>query len=584
MTVSCLNCSTGFDPSPTGRGPKRKRCPNCASERRRDLQRARASQARALKWGAPTEQVIAREVFERDEWICHICTRQIPKSLRKTRNVADPYEPMAPVIDHVIPLSKSGSNMLDNCRTAHSSCNAKKHNRQKNSSEAARTPARRAGHKTGPTGCSVILCPYPGMTAGMCRAHYTRNRKYDDPLKTKCGCGCGTLVYVLPNFFGLLYIDGHGVQSNIVSPEVKLRANLINNPVSEYGKTRYGLRDDCLIWTGPVGPQGYGKIYLATPGLKRRGRSVLVHRLAYELTWGQGSTSGLTIDHLCYVPLCCNPNHLEAVTSSENIKRSSERINACSKGHPYNDVNTIRNAIGHRRCRQCANDRYHIRVNGHSFVINPAEVNKKRRTCMKCREDSEARVSYCPQGHEYTSKNKRIDSKGKRSCLQCILDRTHVPKFGHSFVIDPYNSTPRRRRCKTCIQATPVSPHCINGHEISETNTRYSKNGHRQCILCELNKRHRPVHGHDYVIDLTAHHGRRRCLICHESKFNKPQSCPAGHDFTAENTRLKNGWRNCRTCERNRGHRKLFDHDFVVDPNSGKRLRCLVCAQTHAPR
>ncbi|MDG4910781.1 HNH endonuclease, partial [Mesorhizobium sp. WSM4898] len=50
---------------------------------------------------------------------------------------------------------------------------------------------------------------------------------------------------------------------------------------------------------------------------------------------------GLVLDHLCRVPSCINPDHLEAVPNKENILRgmSKQAINKrktrCANGHEY---------------------------------------------------------------------------------------------------------------------------------------------------------------------------------------------------------------------------------------------------------
>jgi hypothetical protein len=51
------------------------------------------------------------------------------------------------------------------------------------------------------------------------------------------------------------------------------------------------------------------------------GRSLPVHRIAYELTKGQ-ILDGMDIDHRCRNRACCNPDHLEAVSHRENMERA----------------------------------------------------------------------------------------------------------------------------------------------------------------------------------------------------------------------------------------------------------------------
>ncbi len=586
MLIKCADCDAMFDPRPTGRGPSRQRCEEHVKLRKAELIRARDALNRAKKWGVETELVIAREVFERDGWICHLCGELIPERLRTSRVLGGKHDPLSPAVDHVIPLSKGGPHTMENCRAAHWACNARKFNTERaeiTPGPPADQPVRQApvvGRE-----CKLDGCPRPIAGRGLCQAHLRRLKKYGDPNKVKCGCGCGELVAVAANIaVAVAYLDGHGVMSGpAVSPAVKLRKGLVPQPVSERGRTMYGLTGDCQVWTGSKNKMGYGRMYVRVPGQKRKGSVVQVHRLAYELANGEGSALNLTIDHLCGVPLCCNPRHLETVTIGENLRRAAMVILACPQGHPYDDENTDYSPDGHRRCRQCNTDRYHLEKHGHEFVADPENMSDLRRRCLICWQREESTPQFCPKGHEYTPENKRIGSDGKRYCQQCTWDRTHIPDYGHSFVPDP-DGPVKKRRCLTCRRLNPPPKYCANGHKFTKETTEYTAKGQRNCVLCRLNSRHIPKHGHEYVIDMRNPTTVRRCRVCYEEKYAVSRLCPAGHEFTAENTRLKNGWRNCRTCERNRGHRKLFDHDFVTDPNSGKQVRCLTCAQARAAR
>ncbi|WP_051636969.1 HNH endonuclease [Rhodococcus sp. UNC363MFTsu5.1] len=550
--------------------------------RKQELMRARDMLNRAQEWGVETEFVIAREVFERDGWICHLCGETIPELLRATRVLGGTHEPLSPVIDHVVPLSKGGPHTMENCRAAHWTCNARKYNTLSDTAtpddEALPTVPTQPRTEVEGRRCELVGCARPHYARGLCAPHYKRLRKYGDPNKVRCGCGCGELIMVGGHVAVVTYIDGHGLTGIADSPEAKLRANVTTQAVSERGKTFHGLTDDCVVWTGAKNPAGYGRVYLRVPGRKRKGRSAQVHRLAYELANGDGSAHTLTIDHLCGVRLCCNPNHLEAVTIAENLRRAAVVIMACPEGHPYGADNTDYSPDGHRRCRQCNTDRYHVASHGHAFVADPDNPSEVRRRCLICRQREESTPQFCPYGHEYTPENKRIDTQGKRVCQQCLWDRTHLPQFGHSFLPDPNGGSDKRRRCLTCHESKPERTHCVNGHEYTELTAEYTAKGQRNCVMCRLNAKHVQTHGHEYVIDPDSPATARRCLVCAEAKRATPQFCPYGHEFTPENTRLKSGSRNCRACERNRNHRRLFDHDFVADPHSGKRVRCLHCA------
>lgn len=79
------------------------------------------------------------------------------------------------------------------------------------------------------------------------------------------------------------------------------------------------LNGDCWEYTGEVTPRGYGRIAFRRPGCKTGHFST--HRLIYELLKGQ-IPAGMVIDHLCRNTRCMNPEHLEAVSTLENVHRS----------------------------------------------------------------------------------------------------------------------------------------------------------------------------------------------------------------------------------------------------------------------
>ena len=50
---------------------------------------------------------------------------------------------------------------------------------------------------------------------------------------------------------------------------------------------------------------------------------MLAHRLYYERQHHGPIPPDRQLDHLCRVPACVNPDHLEPVTAAENIRRGS---------------------------------------------------------------------------------------------------------------------------------------------------------------------------------------------------------------------------------------------------------------------
>ena len=71
----------------------------------------------------------------------------------------------------------------------------------------------------------------------------------------------------------------------------------------------------CHIWIGAGAGKGYGVVCV-----KRVMK--LAHRVAYERKHGP-IPAGLEVDHLCRQRNCCNSDHLEAVTGTENRRRGA---------------------------------------------------------------------------------------------------------------------------------------------------------------------------------------------------------------------------------------------------------------------
>ncbi len=87
------------------------------------------------------------------------------------------------------------------------------------------------------------------------------------------------------------------------------------------------------------------------------------HRWAYEQARG-AIPDGMHLDHLCRNTLCVNPDHLQAVTARENLRRgvgfagTNARKTRCPAGHPYSGDNVyIRPASGSRVCVTCRRQR-----------------------------------------------------------------------------------------------------------------------------------------------------------------------------------------------------------------------------------
>lgn len=110
--------------------------------------------------------------------------------------------------------------------------------------------------------------------------------------------------------------------------------------------------DGCWVFTGSRNVKGYGRIGIRRPG---HGRSILAHRLAYELAKGP-IPEGLEVDHLCRNRACVNPDHLEAVPHITNVRRGSRATSpTCIRGHAF-DLVRVKDGLVHRACSLCKSE------------------------------------------------------------------------------------------------------------------------------------------------------------------------------------------------------------------------------------
>lgn len=80
------------------------------------------------------------------------------------------------------------------------------------------------------------------------------------------------------------------------------------------------VRGRCHVWTGYCHNSGYGVFWLRTGSVK-------AHRVSFVMHGGK-IPRGWQVDHLCRNTSCVNPDHLQAVTDSENQRRKRHAVQA----------------------------------------------------------------------------------------------------------------------------------------------------------------------------------------------------------------------------------------------------------------
>jgi 5-methylcytosine-specific restriction endonuclease McrA len=113
----CISCATWFvvDRMAHSNLQDRACSRRCGRRYHRSLRRVRRS--------AAARQVVRRlDIYVRDGWRCQLCGRRV------RRDAVVPH-PLAPTLDHVLPLSAGGSHEPSNVQCAHFICNARKGNR-----------------------------------------------------------------------------------------------------------------------------------------------------------------------------------------------------------------------------------------------------------------------------------------------------------------------------------------------------------------------------------------------------------------------------------------------------------------------
>ncbi len=133
-------------------------------------------------------------------------------------------------------------------------------------------------------------------------------------------------------------------------------APLLSDKVIARFWARVEKTDTCWMWKASI-RNGYGIFNLY------KGVYLMAHRLSVAIARGECPVE-LTVDHLCKVRHCVNPDHLEMVTLIENTMRGNcpmaqnARKTHCEHGHLLEGDNLyVKQRTGARCCRECERGR-----------------------------------------------------------------------------------------------------------------------------------------------------------------------------------------------------------------------------------
>jgi hypothetical protein len=134
-----------------------------------------------------------------------------------------------------------------------------------------------------------------------------------------CQCGCGEKTRIADRTWAargwvkglpLRYVNGHQGRHARLGTGVSLDES--------YAVVDCGYVTPCWVWQRATDRKGYGSVGYG-------GKVRKAHCVFWERAHGP-VPEGLQLDHLCRNPSCVNPDHLEPVSGTENVRRGRGTI------------------------------------------------------------------------------------------------------------------------------------------------------------------------------------------------------------------------------------------------------------------
>lgn len=156
-----------------------------------------------------------------------------------------------------------------------------------------------------------------------------------------CMCGCGKPAPIAKySYADRGWVAGKPIQYH--------RGHHGRAQCAGYAENEHG----CWIWQGALDPNGYGKT-------KHDGVTIGAHRKVWMDERGE-IPEGHHLHHACGNRACVNPDHLEPVTHTENVRRAWSSRTHCKNGHEFSPANTRWRGNG-RVCKACQRERQRTR-------------------------------------------------------------------------------------------------------------------------------------------------------------------------------------------------------------------------------